>query len=51
MYDTLKSMDCLGEMNTDNLKKMILSLLKLAQAKICEHLKNLKSQGCVMPTF
>ena len=51
MYDTLESMDCLCEMNTDNLKKMILSLLKLAQAKICEHLKNLESQGCVMPTF
>ena len=49
--DTLESMDCLGEMNTDNLKKMILSLPKLAQAKIRKHLKNLESQGYVMPTF
>ena len=25
MYDTLESMDCLGEINTENLEKMILS--------------------------
>ena len=51
MYDTLESMAYLGEMNTDNLKKMTLTLPKLAQAKIHKHLKNLESQGCVMPTF
>ena len=52
MYDTLESMDCLGEMNTDNLEKMILRLPKWAQTKFCEHLKNLeRQQGHVMPTF
>ena len=28
MYDTLEAMNCLGEMNTDNLEKMILRLPK-----------------------
>lgn len=28
MYDTLKSMNCLREMNTDNLEKIILGLLR-----------------------
>ena len=51
MYDTLESMDCLGEMNTDNLEKMILRLPKWAQTKFREHLKNLERQGRVMPTF
>ena len=51
MYNTLESMDCLGEMNTDNLEKMILRLLKWAQMKFCEYLKNLECQGRVMPTF
>ena len=51
MYDTLESMDCLGEMNTDNLEQMILRLPKWAQMKFREHLKNLECQGRVMPTF
>ena len=51
MYDTLKSMDCLWEMNTDNLEKMILRLPKRAQTKFREHLKNLERQGRVLPTF
>ena len=45
MYDTLESMDCLGEMNTDNLEKMILRLPKWAQTKFREYLKNLERQG------
>ena len=51
MYDTLESMDCLGEMNTDDLEKMILRLPKWAQTTFREHLKNLERQGRVMPTF
>ena len=51
MYDTLEAMNCLGEMNTDNLEKMILRLPKWAQAKFREHLKKLEHQGCIMPTF
>ena len=51
MYDNLESMDCLGEMNTDNLEKMILRLPKWAQTKFRKHLKNLERQGHVMPTF
>ena len=51
MYDTLESMDCLGEMNIDNLEKMILRLPKWAQTKFREYLKNLERQGRVMPTF
>ena len=41
MYDTMQSMDCLGEMNTANLEKIILRLPKWAQTKFREHLKNL----------
>ena len=41
MNDTLESMDSLGEMNTDNLEKMILRLPKWAQTKFREYLKNL----------
>ena len=44
-------MDCLGEMNTDNLQKMILRLPKWAQTKFREHLKNLECEGRVMPTY
>ena len=51
MYDTLEAMNCLGEMNTDNLEKMILRLPKWAQAKCREHLKKLEHQGRIMPTF
>ena len=51
MYDTLESMACLGEMNTDNLEKMILRLPKWAQTKFREYLKNLERQGRVMPTL
>ena len=51
MYDTLESMDCLGEINTDNLEKVILRLPKWAQTKFHEYLKNLERQGRVMPTF
>ena len=51
MYDTLEAMNCLGEMNTDNLEKMILRLPKWAQAKFREHLKKLEHQGRIMPTF
>ena len=50
MYDTLEAMNCLGEMNTDNLEKMVLRLPKWAQAKFREHLK-LKHQGQIMPSF
>ena len=51
MYDTLEAMNCLGEMNKDNLEKMILRLPKWAQAKFREHLKKLEHQGGIMPTF
>ena len=51
MYDTLESIDCLGEMNTNNLEKIILRLPKWAQTKFREHLKKLERQGRVMPTF
>ena len=51
MYDTLEAMNCLGEMNTDNLEKIILRLPKWAQAKFREHLKKLEHQGQIMPSF
>ena len=51
MYDTLEAMSCLGEMNTDNLEKMILRLPKWTQAKFREHLKKLEHQGQIMPSF
>ena len=51
MYDTLEAMNYLGEMNTDNLEKMILRLPKWAQAKFREHLKKLEHQGRIMPIF
>lgn len=51
MYDTLESMEYLGEMNTDNLEKINFRLPKWAQTKFGEHLKNLERQGRVMPTF
>ncbi|XP_067046855.1 uncharacterized protein [Acropora muricata] len=38
----LESMGCLGEMNTDNLEKVILKLPKWLQHKIREHLKRLE---------
>ena len=51
MYDTLVSMNCLGEMNTDNLEKVILRLPKWLQDKFREHLKKLQRQGRIIPTF
>ena len=51
MYDTLGSMNCLGEMNTDNLEKVILRLPKWLQDKFREHLKKLQRQGRIIPTF
>ena len=51
MYDTLESMICLGEMNTDNLEKVILRLPKWLQDKFREHLKTLQRQGRTIPTF
>ena len=51
MYDTLESMNCLGEMNTDNLEKVILRLPKWLQDKFREHLKTLQRQGRIIPTF
>lgn len=51
MYDTLESMGCLGEMNTDSLEKVVLRLPKWLQDKFREHLKKLKRQGRIMPTF
>lgn len=44
-------MDCLGEMNSDNLEKINFRLPKWAQTKFREHMKNLERQGRVMPTF
>ena len=44
IYDTLEAMNCLGEMNTDNLEKMVLRLPKWAHAKFREHLKKLEHQ-------
>ena len=51
MYDTLESMGCLGEMNTDSLEKVVLRLPKWLQDKFREHLKKLERQGKIMPTF
>ena len=51
MYDTLNSMNCLGEMNADNLEKMILRLQKWAQGKFAEYLKKIERSGSTMPTF
>ena len=51
MYDTLESMGCLGEMNTDNLEKVILKLPKWLQDRFREHLKRLERHGRIMPTF
>ncbi|XP_028404013.1 uncharacterized protein LOC114526628 [Dendronephthya gigantea] len=51
MFDTLKSLDCLGKMNVDNLEKMILRLLKWMQSKFAEHLRKSEQCGRVMPTF
>ena len=50
MYDTLGSMNCLGEMNTDNLEKVILRLPKWLQDKFREHLKKLQRQGRIIPS-
>ena len=51
MCDTLGSMNCLGEMNTDHLEKVILRLPKWLQDKFREHLKKLQRQGRIIPTF
>ena len=51
MYDALESMGCLGEMNRDNLDKVILKLPKWLQDKFRENLKRLERQGRIMPTF
>ena len=51
MYDTLNSMNCLGEMNADNLEKMILRLPRWAQGKFAEYLKKIELGGSTMPTF
>ena len=51
MYDTLKSMDCLAEMNVDNLERMISRLPKWMQSKFAEHLRKIEHGGRVMPTF
>ena len=51
MYDTLESMGCLEEMNTDNLEKVILKLPKWLQDKFREHLKRLECQGRITPTL
>ncbi len=45
MYDTLDAINCLGEMNTDNLEKMIPRLTKWAQAKFREHLSRAPKCG------
>ena len=50
-YDTLNSMNFLGEMNADNLEKMILRLPKWAQGKLAEYLKKIERGGSTMPTF
>ena len=49
MYDTLKSMGSSGEMNTDNLEKVILKLPKWLQDKFREHFKgwNAKEELCL----
>ena len=44
-------MNSLGEMNTDNLEKVILRLPKWLQDKFREHLKKLQHQGRIIPTF
>lgn len=51
MYDTLKAMGCLAEMNTENLERIILRLPKWAQGKFGEYLKRIEHEGRVMPTF
>ena len=51
MYDTLNSMNCLGEMNADNPEKMILRLPKWAQGKFAEYLKKIERSGSTMATF
>ena len=49
--NTLVSVHCFGEMNIGNLEKMILRLPKWAQAKFCEDLRNLESQGQPLRTW
>ena len=49
MFDTLKSLDCLAEMNVDNLEKMISRLPKWMQSKFAEHLRKNEQGGRVMP--
>jgi len=51
MYDTLASMNCLTEMNTSNLKKVIPRLPRWLQERFREHLVKLQKQGIIMPTF
>ncbi|XP_044175494.1 uncharacterized protein LOC122958625 [Acropora millepora] len=51
MYDTLESKGCLGEMNTDNLEKVILKLPKWLRDKFREYVKRLERQGRIMPTL
>ena len=51
MYDTLASINCLTEMNTSNLKKVIPRLPRWLQERFREHLVKLQKQGIIMPTF
>ena len=51
MYDTLNSMNCLGEMNADNLEKMILRLPRWPQGKFAEYLKKIERGSSTMPTI
>ena len=51
VYDTLKYMDGLSEMNVDNLEKIVLRLPKWAQGKFGEYLKKIERDGSAMPTF
>ena len=51
MFDILEAMDCLGEMNTENLERMILCIPKWAQGKFGEYLKKIEREGRAMPTF
>ena len=51
MFETLKSMNSLAEMNVDNLEKIISRLPKWMQSKFAEHLKKIELGGRAMPTF
>lgn len=50
-YETLKSMNCLQEINTDHLERIVLRLPRNMQTSFGEYLRKLEEKGQTMPNF